>query len=94
MLRRRGIIGAFAGLVAAPAVVRADSIMRINPIRKTGLSPVLAMPYIPENGAIYYNTADMRYYMFDAAARLWKAAWDEIDTRTGVITEANNIVVR
>ena len=98
MLNRRGIFGAFAGIVAAPALVRADSIMQIRSIRVVAKSPLLAMPYesvtpLPDIGSIMYNVADCRFYVFDEAARIWKAAWDEIDTKTGLIIKADEITL-
>lgn len=53
MLARRGIIGAFAGLIAVPAIVRVDSLMALPvPVRKVPApeSPIEIIVYDKASG--------------------------------------------
>lgn len=44
-LPRRRLLGAFASLLAAPAIVKADALMKIGAPRIVGKNPLLAFPY-------------------------------------------------
>lgn len=66
LLSRRGLLSGFGALLAAPAIVRASSLM-----------PVKALsPFGPAAGALYYDTTREQLFAYDGS--MWRIIVNEL----------------
>lgn len=76
-MNRRGFLSSILALGAAPAIVRADSLMRVVPRETLILGPVLFEPVGEVSGISIYNKYLNRLPMHDEIVRRWTEAFDK-----------------